>query len=174
MFPMSTVILFCIYFYVLKMGDIRSVYDQANGIWWQNRFRAIAEAAANLILNYFLGKYWGVKGIIAATLVSLFLINFCYGSQIIFKYYFKGQPIREYFHTNFIFAAVTLAVAGVTYSVCSMIKADGVIEIIVKGAICVVVPNILYFGIYFKTRYFKDSVPWILSRLKQIRLRRNR
>ena len=52
----NCVALLCVYFYILKMGDIRSVYVQAKGIWWETRFRALAEAAANIILNYFLGK----------------------------------------------------------------------------------------------------------------------
>lgn len=169
MFSMSTVVLLCLYFYILKMGDIRSIYDQAIGIWWENRFRAIAEAIANLILNYVLGKYWGVNGIIVATLISLFIINFCYGSQIIFHYYFKNQTIKEYYLMNTIFAIVTFLIGCITYFICELIKIDGVIELIVRGGICVVIPNGLYFILYCKTNYFKESVPWVLSKMKQIR-----
>ena len=107
MFPMSIVIPFCVYFYVLKMGDIRAVYVQAKGIWWENRFRAIAEAVLNVVLNYVLGKYWGVFGIIVATLISLFFINFCYGSHLIFKYYFVNQKIRKYYCSHAVYALVT-------------------------------------------------------------------
>ena len=87
MLPYLAVILFCAYFYTLKMGDIRSVYSEACGLWYENRYRAIAESIANIILNIILGYLFGIYGIIAGTLISLFVINFIYGSNIIFKYY---------------------------------------------------------------------------------------
>jgi peptidoglycan biosynthesis protein MviN/MurJ (putative lipid II flippase) len=166
MFPFAVVILICLYFYVLKMGDIRYIYVQAKGIWWENRFRAIAESIANLVLNYFLGKYFGVYGIIAATLISLFLINFCYGSQIIFKHYFTKQKISDYFGRNAIYALVTLVAASITYFLCTLITFDSLIGFIIKIAVCIVVPNIIYFLIYFKTKQFKESIPWLLDKFK--------
>ena len=74
MFPFPVVILFCVYFYVLKMGDIRAIYSDACGLWWENRWRNILEALANLVLNFIFGNLWGVYGIISATLISLFFI----------------------------------------------------------------------------------------------------
>ena len=80
--PFSAVALLCVYFYILCMGNIRSAYVQGTGIWWEQRYRAIAEAILNVVLNYILGKHFGVHGIILATVLSLFFINFCYGSSI--------------------------------------------------------------------------------------------
>ena len=88
--PFSCIIAICLYFYALKMGDIRATYSDAAGLWWETRYRAIAESIANCVLNYFLGRYFGLIGIILATLISLLIINFGYGSSIVFKYYFKG------------------------------------------------------------------------------------
>jgi len=68
--PFGAAALFAVYFYVLKMGDIRHVYVSAKGLWWENRYRAIAEALGNLVLNYILGKYFGIYGILAATLIT--------------------------------------------------------------------------------------------------------
>lgn len=49
-FPM--VILMCVYFYFLNIGSIRAVYHDAAGLWWEARYRAVFEAALNLILNF--------------------------------------------------------------------------------------------------------------------------
>ena len=65
-----------IYFYMLKVGDVRSIYYSTTGMWWEMRYRSIVETIANLVLNVVLGYYFGINGIILATVISLFLFNF--------------------------------------------------------------------------------------------------
>lgn len=164
--PFSAVIAMVIYFYSLKMGDIRGLYSDAAGLWWQNRWRAIAEAVCNLVLNYTLIQLFGIVGVILATVISLILINFILGSQIVFKYYFCGKRISQYFISHGIYAFVTVVVASITLLVCNQIKNDGIAGFLVKGVICIFVPNMLYLLVYFKTKRFKTSSVWLGSVLK--------
>lgn len=157
MFPLGIAVMFCIYFYSLKMGDIRAAYSDAKGLWYENRFRAIAESVANVILNLVLGYFFGVYGIIAGTLISLLIINFGYGSQILFKHYFGEQRIRDYFLKHGLYAVVTIIVCVLTFLICSYVKIDGFLGLAIKGLICVVIPNIIYCIIYYKTKLYKDS-----------------
>ena len=161
MFPYGVVILFCIYFYALKMGDIRYIYSEAKGLWYENRYRAIAESIANIILNLILGHFFGVYGIITGTLISLLIINFGYGSQILFKYYFPKHKMSEYFLRHLLYAFITLVICIITYSLCELIHINGILELIVKGIICTIIPNILYFLIYRKMSFYKDAVNFI-------------
>ncbi len=85
--PLS-VLFMCIYFYMLKVGDVRSIYYSTTGMWWEMRYRSIVETVANLILNIVLGYLFGINGIILATVISLFLFNFLWGASIVFKNYF--------------------------------------------------------------------------------------
>jgi hypothetical protein len=32
---------------------------------------------------------------------------------------------------------------------------------------CAVVPNVLFYLFYFKSAYFKDSVPWLMKRVNK-------
>ena len=162
MFPYSIVVLFCMYYYALKMGDIRAVYSDAKGLWYENRYRAIAESVANLVLNLVLGHFFGVAGIIAGTLISLLIINFGYGSQILFKHYFTSHKISEYFIRHGIYAFVTLAICAVTFFLCSFINIGGVPGLIIKGGVCVVVPNALYFLVYCKTNMYKEAKAFVV------------
>ena len=75
MLPMSAVILLSLYFYLLKLGDIRALYSSAKGIWWEQRYRAIGETLMNLALNIILGRLFGVHGIILATMIINKVIN---------------------------------------------------------------------------------------------------
>ena len=164
--PSSSVILFVIYFYVLKMGDIRGLYSDAAGLWWQNRWRALVEAILNLILNFVLGKYFGINGVIIATLVSLVLVNFIWGSQIIFKYYFKQCSLKKYYVDNLIYGSVTLLIAFITYFICANIHFhSNILTFLLKALLCMVIPNILYISLYCKTKIFNTSFKWICNRI---------
>lgn len=167
MFPYEMVILFCVYFYVLKMGDIRSVYVEARGLWYENRFRAILETVLNVVLNFVLGYYFGVYGIMIGTLISLFLVNFVYGSTIIFKYYFRKESVMEYFMRHTMMAAVTLAVCAATFWACDLVELEGVAEIVAKGLICVVLPNLLYILVYRRSRVFADAADFAKRIIKR-------
>ena len=158
MFPYSVIILFCIYFYSLKMGDIRATYSDAKGLWYENRFRAIIESFANIILNFILGKLLGIHGIIMGTLISLLVINFGYGSQILFKYYFKHQKASEYFIRHGIYALVTFIICLVTYFICSFIGFDGIMGLGIKAFICLILPNLLYVLVYHRTGTFMEAM----------------
>lgn len=167
MFPMGVVILLCAYFYAENIGNVRSVYVQAAGLWWERRYCAIAEAAANLALNYILGKYFGVYGIVAATLITLITINFFYGSYIVFKCYFGLQKLKEHFAAHLYYAVVTLAVGVISYALCFKIKM-GIPGFILKMLICAVVPNILYLLFYRKNARFGESREWFASKFQKI------
>ena len=167
MFEYGVVVLFCIYFYSLKMGDIRSVYVEARGLWYENRFRAIMETILNIVLNLILGYFFGVYGIILGTLISLLLINFGYGSTIIFKHYYKTKHVSEYFLRHATMALVTFGICVITYFVCSTIGLNGIIGLAVKGIVCIVVPNVLYLLVYYRTERFKESRKFIKKILKR-------
>lgn len=69
-------LLFTLYYYALKIGDIRAMYSDAIGLWWENRNRAVIEMIMNILLNFILGKLYGVYGIVLATIIPLVTVNF--------------------------------------------------------------------------------------------------
>lgn len=165
LFPFGVVVLFCLYFYVLKMGDIRGVYSDAKGLWWENKCRAIIESIANVLLNYVLGKLYGIYGIVAATLISLFLINFLWGSSIVYKYYFTDIKISGYYLSHLFYALVTLFVCIVSFYICEKLPFIGYFGLFMRCIICITVPNILYFLIYCKFPIYRISTNWLVEKL---------
>ncbi|MBQ9233717.1 MAG: polysaccharide biosynthesis protein, partial [Lachnospiraceae bacterium] len=150
-------ILFAAYFYVLRMSDIRILYAEAIGIWWQGRYLSIIEAVANVLMNWIFIRHFGLLGIILSTMISFFLFNFIGGAIIIYIYYFKGCKISGYFMAQLKYLIVTLIVASVTCYATSLLNVNGIIEIIVKGIFCVVIPAVLYFLFYARTEDFKKA-----------------
>lgn len=170
--PSTSVILMCLYFYMLEIGVIRGVYSDAAGLWWENRYRALIEASVNLLLNYLLGKYFGLNGIIVATLVPLFFVNYLWGSNIVFDKYFKNKKNLEYFKGQALYFLVTIIVAGTTFVICSYVQLGLLTGFLAKIGICMVIPNILYLIIYNKTKIYNDSVGWLLDMLHLDKIKR--
>lgn len=161
LFPMSIVILICVYFYSLCIGDIRSTYYNACGLWYEGRFRSIAEALSNLILNIVLGRVLGITGIIIATLFSIIIINFGYGSTIIHRYYFKGISSAFFYFTHIYYAFVTALGCAVSYKICIRINLSGMVQIIINGLICLIVMSLVMILFYHRLSVFKQSIFFI-------------
>ncbi len=167
MLPLDVVILLVLYFYLLRMGDIRAVYSDAAGLWWETRYRAVAESIANIILNVVLGKLFGVRGIIWATLISLFFINFCWGSQIVFRYYFKNGKIWRYFIDHLKYMGVTIVVMGLTYRVCCLLPIENLwLNLLGRTVVCLLVPAVLYIVIWYWTSEYQQVMRWFLLRMR--------
>lgn len=150
------VILMCIYFYLLKTGDMRSIYSNVNGLWWQHRWRSIVEAAANVFLNIFLARYFGIYGIVVATILTISFIQLIWGSCIVFQYYFGIEKIKIYFLYHIFYAVVTIFLSVLTYFVCSKVPYNGTFAgLMLRAIVCLIFPNIFYFVLYFRLPYLK-------------------
>lgn len=166
--PIAAAILFSIYFYALKMCDIRTTYTSAAGLWWENRTRAITETIMNVVLNYLLVQILGVYGIVLATIIPLVLINFGFGAQILFKYYFVNEKITQYFMDNIGYALVTALSAVITYGFSNRFAGNyTVLHLVVRGIICCIIPNLIFYAFYFRSQKFRMAKIWILSKIKR-------
>lgn len=159
-------LLFSIYFYTLKIGDIRATYSAATGLWWENRYRAIAEIFANILLNYIFVKLWGLYGIIAATILPVLLINNTTGLHTLYKYYFKSYSMKGYYIENFCYLCTTVISGLVTYFVCSMVF-EGIIGLILRAILCVIIPNIMLIIFYRKSELYHEVFHWAMLKFSK-------
>lgn len=167
--PASTMVLFCVYLYILRIETTLGLYSETLGLYWERRYITIAEAVGNITLNYFLGKHFGIAGILWATIITVLGINFLWGCRVVFRHYFTHFSANQYILWHLKRGAVTLTVGAVTYWACSFVTLSGIPGLIVTGLICVVLPNLLFFLIYRKTPSYQEAVPWVLEKAKLIR-----
>lgn len=146
--------LFCLYFYAINMNNIRNQYISGTGIWWEIRNSNIAEAIANIVLNIVLGKLFGITGIIAATIITIVLFNFLWRTIVLFRTYFKNMSLNEFLMNHLYWFLCTAFAAAVSWKICGMIKMGAVGSLFANGVICLIVPNIILFLLYFKTKQF--------------------
>ena len=158
MLPFVVPLLMTVYFYALTMGDILFVYVNASGIWWNLRWRAIAESLANLVLNIILVQVMGLVGVILATLISLFLINFVYGSRLTFKFYFGLDKAKTFYLDHLLYLVACIAVCAVTYLVCGLIPDGGIVLWIVKAIASAVCASALLGVCFGWTKRFREAL----------------
>ena len=177
------VVALTVYYYVSKMGDIRWVYFEGAGLWWTARYYAVAETLANICLNVLLAKYFGVLGIILATLISLFFIDFIFGARILFQHYYCNGKLREFFTDHMRYFLITVLLAVPCIYVCdwlNVIMADtgtivftkrilyGILGLFVRLLICTIISAFGYYLVYHHTAQFKEAKAWVLERYRSI------
>lgn len=170
--PFSTVILLCVYFFELCLSDIIVLYKDGAGLWWHGRYRTIIEAIANLVLNFLLGKYLGLNGIIIATIITMTVIGHGYGGYIVFHYYFVGEKYSKYIFQQLSYFAIVCLVGSISYFVCNIIIDTGIVSFITKILLCLIVPNICFYFIYRKNEYYTDAKCMVNNILNSIMKKR--
>lgn len=163
--PIGVVILLCLYFYVFEMGDIRAVYSSAAGLWWENRYRVLIESILNIILNFVFGKLFGIYGIVLATLITLFFINYIWGNKIVFDNYFKNQSRKKLYLNAFIHAVLTILTCIISYLICNFLPVS-ILGLVIRLFVCLVLINTIYIIAYLKTKTFKETLSWIKRIIK--------
>ncbi len=161
--PHGIVFLFCYYFFMMNKGNINSVYYHAAGLWWNGRYRSLVEIVLNVILNYVLGKRYGLFGIILATIISFSVVNI-YGASVVFTKYFKNKKYALYILENLYF----LLCISLTCLATSYIGNSLVIKLDIQNRfcvfisiffICIFIPNVIMFLFYgFIPRYRKNII----------------
>ena len=166
MFAFSAVICFVIYFFVDQMNQLLLTYKDAAGIWHEDRFRPLATALTNLVLNLIFIQFWGVYGVLWATVVSKIVVGmpwlFYNLSTVLFK-----RNMKNYILRMIGYAIATTAVCAVTYFACTVITLGGIWGLALKALMCGVVSNLLLLLIFFRSKEFentKNIVVRILSR----------
>lgn len=153
----GNMLLFCIYFYAITMNNIRNQYVNGVGLYWELRLWYMLEAAGNIVLNLVLGYLFGITGILFATLITIVVFNFISRNTVLFRNYFiKGM--KEFYLAHIVYAVVTAVVGFITYSACSMISLHGIGGLAARAVICIFVPNLLFLGVYCRTRVFQEAV----------------
>lgn len=157
----TSAFLFAIYFFCLMIGNVRAVYIEAAGLWWQNKSRAIMESILNLLLNIILGKLLGINGILIATIVTIVVVNFFLSSKILYKHYFDEYKIKAYYLNTMLYAFVTFIASVICYRISWCFRWTGFLNLIMIGICCILVTNIIYLIFYRKTEAYKNAKVWI-------------
>ena len=142
MFPNAVVVLFAVYFYIYQSEKIVLTYKDAAGLWWKDRFRPYVVMSVNLVFNIASVKIIGVYGVILSTIFSL-LISVPWSGLVLHKYLF-GVKIKEYAAVSLKYLGTAVTACAATYAACSFVKGGSYIQLILRGILCCIIPNVIF------------------------------
>lgn len=166
MFSQNIMTVFCIYFFSKEMVEICFAYRQAAGLWWQDRFRPVAESVLNLTLNILLVHFLGVAGVLLSTIFCYVFINAGWGARVLFRYYFIEEKQSSYLLRLVFFAVITCIAAVFTAFLASLVPAEGIMGLLLKGGLCIVVPNMIFVICYRILPEYKEAFAFAKKSVK--------
>ena len=162
MLPNRDMLLFAGYFYLINMNHIRNQYIYGKGMWWEMKWSYLLESIGNLTLNIILGKLFGITGVLIATILTIFFCNYLMCNAVLFRVYFKGESIRTFYRQQFYYLVIALFTGVLTYLICMEQE-----SIILRGVICLILPNTLLLLLYRFSARWKSSLSLLQRTAKQ-------
>ena len=166
--PYRTVVLLLIYFYLFGMRRVILMSKDSAGLYRPDRYCAILEAAVNIGLSILLIiKLDSIDGVILANIISVFLIPFWTQPILVYKRVLHRNPVHYYVRYG-IYALLTTAMTALTLWVASFVNVQNILlELALKGVICLVVPNLLNLLIFFRTEDMHSLIAMFRRLLKR-------
>lgn len=155
LFRKEIVLILCINFCINGMRRAVLIFKESMGLFWYDRYKAVAEAILNLVISVLLVTKFGVAGIFAGTFCSTVLTSVWVEPYVIYKYRLE-KPVTEFFTKYVGYLGVMAVVWGITEYCCRFISGQVFLVLICRLGICLTVPNILLWLIYRRTVEWKE------------------
>lgn len=165
-----TVVAIIISFYLQAMLRPVSMVRTANGLFYNDRYFALAQCGINLIASIILSKRFGITGVFIATSVAVLLTLFWVQAYLVYKNVFK-KSVHIYFAEYGKYVAMWVLIALCCKFVNSWISLpNSYIAFILKMMVAVIVPN----GIFFLATRHKKEFQHFSDKIRHIIGKRNR
>lgn len=164
---MNVSIVLAINFYMLGMQCVTGLYKSTMGLFRYGQYMLLVTALLNLIGDLILGQKFGALGIFAATAIARLFTNTWYEPYVVYKRGLKQNPLRYILrYIGFVFLLIITTM--VCYGVCSFVQGSRIQVLVIKGIICICLPNIIFVIAFFKWPEFKYLCELFLRIKKKI------
>ena len=166
MLSLSAVICFVVYFFVRQLNALLNMYKDASGMWHEDRLRPLVAALTNLVLNLILVQFIGIYGILISTVVAIICVGMPWLLHNLFTVIFERKFLADYLKSLLYYCAIVFISCILTYCICSKVNIGLIATLLIRGEVCVIVPNFMYFVVYMRKSEFKDSLSLVNNMTK--------
>lgn len=163
----SSMILFCMYFYMMNVNNPINLYFETNGLWNRAKHLFILSAIFNLILNFILCVFIGINGILIATIFSIVLFSIIGRLKLLYNNYFREYKMTEFLGNEMKYFSVTIVACLTSFLLNMLLDVEGIAGIILGLAIAVATSLICWYLFFRKSKYFSESITFIKRLIKR-------
>ena len=153
--PTQVMFFIVLNFYVTGMRQATLTFKNSFGLFWYDRYNAVAEAVINLVCSILLANRIGIAGVFLGTLISTLTTDLWVEPLVLYRHGFHRSP-APYFMRYVLYTALAAAAGAITWYSCSLIRGNGFLQFASKLVICLIVPNALFLLIFFRSKNFRD------------------
>ena len=170
LFQNRTVVLLLCYFYIFGIRRVVLMAKDSAGLFRQDQWFAILEAVLNIVMSVvFVLWFKSVDGILLANILSMLIIPLWTQPYLVYKYVLNAK-LSSYYVRYVIYFAMTAGIYVLTSLVANKLTANIsnlLVELIVRGVICVAIPNVVNVVVFARTQEFKDLLTLLLGVVKK-------
>lgn len=152
--PLISMLLISLQFYFRVSRYMVETFKDCAGLFWNDWFRPLLEAGLNIGLDFLLLHFIGLNGVVLATITTTICVSLWIEAFVLFKNYFH-RSLALYFVRYVVYTFLIFIVSAATFLVCYFVPTGGIWWFLLKLCICLIMPNILFLLLTFKTPEFK-------------------
>jgi O-antigen/teichoic acid export membrane protein len=152
----SLIVILLNFYLVVTFYPIRS-FREATGLYQQIKYVLIITAILNIAFSFILGSYFGIAGVIGATVVAKLATIFWYEPYVLFKDFF-GKKTRRFFVEHIINLILIMVSIVIIRSIMPSFENITVINWLIKATIAGSIVCVIYGIRYYRTEEFHNVV----------------
>lgn len=149
-------------FYTSNIRQTIWAYRETTGIFKQTQYTTMVTAAINIVTSLLGGYFFGLFGILIATVISRIVYAWWKEPQVLFNECFHKNPI-VYYKRYIIRLILGFTIGSIIYTLCSFVPASSdIVRLIIYSIICVVFTMGGLFLYSFKLEEFQHLKKYLL------------
>ena len=103
-------------------------------------------------------RIWGIYGVLLSTVFSMLFVGMPWLFYNLFTTIFERELLLDYLKKLFKLSMVSFVVCVVSVGLCNIINIGLFQTIIIRLGMCLIVPNVMFCMIYYRTVEYRESL----------------
>ena len=163
--PFSSVILFTVYFFIVKIKTVGMLFKDAAGLWEKDALKPYIQIAIDLVIDVILLRTIGINGAIISSIACI-LFGFVYETVVVFKYCLYCSPKHFCINTG-IYLGATVVSCTVAMMLCKLGPAEnGFVTVLLNFIISTIVAILVFTVFTCWTKEFSHAVRYMNLKIR--------
>lgn len=166
LFDNITVLCIVVSFYIMYMRKAVCMYKDACGLFWNDRYKPIAESIINLAASIYLAIHYGTIGVVCGGIISTLATCFWVEPYVLFRYGLKLK-LKDYFIDYFKFTAATLLCAVVSKGAYGYLFTKvNLVNFVAGMVLCVAITTVIWLLLFKNREEMQYIIRVVKSKIK--------